>query len=260
MKHIINVENITIKYGENKALENVNFTIEKPSITIIMGPNAAGKTTLLKTLIGLTKPLSGRIEVLGIDPMRKRFDLRKLIGYIPQRDRISTNVPIKVMDVILMGLTIKKNWPRVIEARDIEKMRKIAKSFEIEDILNKNFHQLSGGQQQKVLLARTLISEPKILMLDEPFNGVDIISQSFITNKLRELHENNNTTILIATHDINPIIELAENLMILNKRVISFGKIDEVLREENLSKAYGGGKIILAEGKYYSIIGDTHTR
>ncbi|MCC6019001.1 MAG: metal ABC transporter ATP-binding protein [Candidatus Verstraetearchaeota archaeon] len=257
---IINVENLTVAYDKIMALEDVTFKIDAPSINVIIGPNGAGKTTLLKAIMGLVKPMKGRIEVLGLNPVEKSFEVRRLMGYIPQRDKVMEGIPMKVLDVILMGIATKREWPRVISKEDLEAAENTAEFLGIKDLMNKTFNQLSGGQKQKVLLARALISKPKILMLDEPFNGVDVISQYSIMEKLKELRKMNGTTILLVTHDINPMMELAENVMIINRRIIAFGRVNEALNEESLSKAYGGGRIIFAEGRCYSIIGDTHHR
>lgn len=257
---IVKVENLIAGYSKNIVLEDISFRIDKPSINIIMGPNGAGKTTLIKTMIGLLKPYSGCVEIYGLNPFKETSKVRRLIGYIPQREKIMEKIPIRVLDVILMGKIVKEDWPRIISRRDITEATEISSSLGIVDLLNRQFHQLSVGQRQKVLLARALISKPKILILDEPFNGVDIPSQYSIIEYLKKLKEILETTIIIVTHDINPIIDIAENIMILNRKLISFGKIEEALNEEAILKAYGGGKLFPIEGRKYLITGDVHAR
>ncbi|MGB9728727.1 MAG: metal ABC transporter ATP-binding protein [Thermoprotei archaeon] len=257
---VIDVKNLTVSYNEDPAILNVSFQLDDPSITVILGPNGAGKTTLLKALIGMIKPDYGVIRVLGFDPLKDTFKLRQFIGYVPQRDKIVRNIPLKVRNVILMGLLTKRQWPRISSKSDVDKMHKILELLDLTDFANKTFGELSGGQQQKVLLARALISEPKILFLDEPFNGVDIKSQAYIIEKIKSLRYTNNITVLIVTHDINPLIDIAENLIILNKSIVAIGKPLEVLTEQTLSKAYGGGKVIIVQDRCYTITGDVHSR
>ncbi len=260
MSEIINVKDLTVSYDKEPVIENVTFKLNDPMITVILGPNGAGKTTLLKALMGMVKPDKGSIEIFGINPLKEPFKVRQLVGYVPQRDKIIRSIPLKVKDVILMGLLTKRKWPRILLKDDINKMNKMLELLNLDDISDKPFGQLSGGQQQKVLLARALISEPEILILDEPFNGVDIKSQSYIIEKIKSLRYTNNMTVLIVTHDINPLIDIAENLILLNKNLIAMGKPLEVLTEEILTKTYGGGKVILIQDRCFTITGDIHAR
>lgn len=240
---IINVENLTVCYNRVIALEDVDLKVHKPSINIIIGPNGAGKTTLLKTLIGFINPIKGKVEVLGLNPFKSKVEVRKFIGYIPQMDKISNSVPVKVLDVILMGISVKKDWPRIIFKVDFEEVRNLTKFLGIEDILTKTFNKLSGGERQKVLLARALISKPKIVILDEPFNGIDIVSIQLIMEKLKELKDKG-TTILIATHYMDLLLNLVDNILVLNKRVIAFGKVKDVLEKEIVFRAYSENRNI----------------
>lgn len=257
---IIDVKDLTVSYNGEPAILDVSFQLNEPSITIILGPNGAGKTTLLKALMGMIKPDHGSIRVLGFEPVKESFKVRQFIGYVPQRDKIIRSMPIKVKDVVLMGLLTKRRWPRIPLKYDIDKVYKILELLDLTGFANKTFGELSGGQQQKVLLGRALISEPKILLLDEPFNGVDIKSQAYIVEKIKTLRYTNNITVLIVTHDINPLIDIAENLIILNKSIIAIGKPLEILTEQTLSKAYGGGKVIMIQDRCYTITGDVHSR
>jgi len=260
MNEIINVQNLTVSYDKEPVIEDISFKLNEPVITVILGPNGAGKTTLLKALMGMIKPNKGSVEIFGIDPFSEPFKVRQLIGYVPQRDKIIRSIPLKVKDVILMGILTKRKWPRILLRKDIDKMKEMLEFLNLNDISDKPFGQLSGGQQQKVLLARALISEPKILILDEPFNGVDAKSQSYIIEKIKFLRHTNNITVLIVTHDINPLIDITEKLILLNKNLIAMGKPLEVLTEEMLAKTYGGGKVILIQDRCFTITGDVHAR
>jgi ABC-type Mn2+/Zn2+ transport system ATPase subunit len=260
MNEIVDVQDLTVSYNKGPAIEDISFKLNEPMITVILGPNGAGKTTLLKALMGMIKPDKGSVKIFGINPFSEPFKVRQLVGYVPQRDKIIRSIPLKVKDVISMGILTKKTWPRILSKEDTDRMKKILEFLNLDDISNKPFGQLSGGQQQKVLLARALISEPKILILDEPFNGVDIKSQSYIIEKVKSLRYTNNVTVLIVTHDINPLIDIAENLILLNKNLIAIGKPLEVLTEEMLAKTYGGGKVILIQDRCFTITGDAHAK
>lgn len=260
MNEIINVQNLTVSYDKEPVIEDVSFKLNEPVITVILGPNGAGKTTLLKALMGMIKPDKGSVKIFGMNPFNEPFKVRQLVGYVPQRDKITRSIPLKVKDVILMGILAKRKWPRTLLREDIDKVEKMLEFLNLSDISDKPFGQLSGGQQQKVLLVRALISEPKILILDEPFNGVDIKSQSYIIEKIKFLRHTNNITVLIVAHDINPLIDIAENLILLNKNLIAMGKPLEVLTEEMLAKTYGGGKVILIQDRCFTITGDIHAR
>lgn len=259
MNDAIKVEDLEVRYGNYVALQEVSFRLPHPSILAVIGPNGAGKTTLLKSLIGLIKPVKGKINIFGIDAIHDPESVRKIIGYVPQRERVAEHIPIRAKDIVLL--------PKLVRAGPLTIPRKIdilAAKEALETVLlpretwDKKFSELSGGQKQKVLIARALVLQPKLLLLDEPFSGVDAPSQREIMELIYELKKENISTILV-THDINPIIEYIDYLLLLNKKAISFGVPDKVLTEENLSKAYGIKiKIITHRGACYAIIGDYH--
>ncbi|MEM3796113.1 MAG: metal ABC transporter ATP-binding protein, partial [Archaeoglobaceae archaeon] len=182
----IKAKNLSYSYGKTVALENLSFEIEEGEMIAVLGPNGAGKTTLLKCVLGLLKA-KGMISVLGKDP-RKDKKLLKLISYVPQKSSLSTDLPLKVSEVLKMAC----------EEIDLE----ILKQLELEGKLELLFRDLSGGFQQRVLIARALMKKPKILLLDEPFNGVDVVSQKKIVEVLKE----SAATTLVVVHNINPVL------------------------------------------------------
>ncbi|MCS7135660.1 MAG: metal ABC transporter ATP-binding protein [Nitrososphaerota archaeon] len=229
---------LTVRLNGFEALSNVTLSLNHPTFTAIIGPNGAGKTTLLKTILGLLKPQSGSIRVMGLDPTRESKKVRLMIGYVPQRDRVSFFVPIKVKDVVMMSRLVWKRPPRWITDHDVVAVKEALRIVGIEGLSDRRFDELSSGQQQKVLIARAIVSDPKLLLLDEPFNGVDLTSQHEIMNLIKTLKESG-VSIIMVTHDVSDVINLIDNLVLLYRSVIASGKPEDVLKEEVLKKVYG---------------------
>ncbi|MEM0266607.1 MAG: metal ABC transporter ATP-binding protein [Archaeoglobaceae archaeon] len=236
----IKAKNLSYSYGKTVALENLSFEIEEGEMIAVLGPNGAGKTTLLKCVLGLLKA-NGMISVLGKDP-RKDKKLLKLISYVPQKSSLSTDLPLKVSEVLKMAC----------EEIDLE----ILKQLELEGKLELLFRDLSGGFQQRVLIARALMKKPKVLLLDEPFNGVDVVSQKKIVEVLKE----SEATTLVVVHNINPVLHAVHRVMLLNKKLIAFGKANEVFTTENIVMAYGTEipLVVCEEGVKHPLYGDQH--
>ncbi|RLF97811.1 MAG: metal ABC transporter ATP-binding protein [Thaumarchaeota archaeon] len=255
------VEDLVVEYDGYRALEELSFKMKLPKFLTIMGPNGAGKTTLLRALIGLIKPVRGNISVLGFNPLREALKLRRLVGYVPQRERIEASVPFKVKSVVLMGRLCRRKVPRIPSKEDIKMAKEALAKVGAEDLWDKPFSRLSGGQQQRVLIARALISNPKLLLLDEPLTAIDVTSQWEILETLKKLERDEGIGIILVTHDINPVVEYTDEVMLLNRRLIAYGSLTDVLTEENLKKAYGPKvKVVAHEGICYAITGDIHVR
>jgi len=254
MKPLIKLENVTVTYDNRVALENITFTIEEPAFLTVIGPNGAGKTTLLKTLLGLLKPVEGEVIVLGRDVRKEAIAVRKLIGYVPQRERIDPAVPVIVKDVVLMGRVPRVRPGFRLGKVDVEKARQALERVGMLDAWNRPFSHLSGGQQQRVLLARALASEPKLLLLDEPLSGVDANSQEIILKMLRKLVDEG-VGVVMVTHDVNPVIGLTDYLLLLNRKVIGFGKPLEQIQPEKLNILYGRKVEIVRMGDACYVIG-----
>lgn len=259
MKNEIKVENLTVKINGNTILENINFKITLPKFTTIIGPNGAGKTTLLKTLIGLIKPTNGEVNVLGFNPVKDALKLRKYIGYIPQRERIELGIPVKVKDVVLMGILCRRKPPRIVTRKEKQLAKEALSKVGLEKLWNKQFSELSGGQQQRILIARALAIKPKLLLLDEPLSAVDVKSQWEILETLKKLEREDKIGVILVTHDINPIVEYTDEVILLNRKIIAKGNITEVITQENLRKAYGPNVRVITSGTTcYAITGDVH--
>ncbi|MEM1577161.1 MAG: metal ABC transporter ATP-binding protein [Archaeoglobaceae archaeon] len=236
----IKAKNLSYSYGKQRVLENLNFEICENEFVAILGPNGAGKTTLLKCILGTLKA-EGEIRVLDSDPRKDKRILR-FVSYVPQRSSLSLDLP----------LTVEK----VLSMRSKELDWKILENLELVDKLNLLFRELSGGFQQRVLIARALMNKPRIILLDEPFNGIDLVSQE----KILEMLENVDATILIVLHNINPVLHTLDRIMLLNREIIAFGKADEVFRKENMLKLYKTEipLVICEEGFIHPLYGDHH--
>jgi len=257
MDRDIIIRGLNIVLDGYRVLEDVSIDIRGNELTVILGPNGAGKTTLIKAILGLVKPSSGSIKVFGYDPFKEGEKIRKLIGYLPQLEKYSYEIAIPSIEVVLMGLMASRRFPRIPSKDDVRKALECLGRAGVRDIAYKPFNELSGGQRQRVLLARALVKEPRYIILDEPFTGVDVRGQREIIECLIDLKDD--IGILMILHDIAPIAEHIDNLILLNRRVIAWGPPIEVLTPENLKRAYGTEiPIIIQENICYPLLGDRH--
>jgi len=252
----LRLEGVTVAYGGVVALEDVSFSLHKGGFLCVAGPNGAGKTTLLRTILGLLRPRNGEIYVLGekLD-RRNAARLRRRMGYVPQLDRAERDIPVLMEDIVLMGYLPQLRPPRTLRKADFGNVLELLR---IDELKGKPFSQLSGGQQQRVLIARALVGDPEILLLDEPFSGVDPLSQRIILEALCSLKENG-TTIILVTHDINPLFRVADLFLFLKGRVVACGGADDVFNEETLRRVYGANvRVFTTDGEKHAAIGDYH--
>lgn len=227
MDDIINFNNVSIGYS-TALLPPFSFSVKRGNITGIVGPNGAGKSTLVKTVVKTIKPISGNVD----------FNF-KTIGYLPQKHFVNINFPLSAFQAATMGVENIKAYKS-----DLDKYKKnILSLFEKLNILSikdKLFSSLSGGQQQKVLLIKALSVNPDILILDEPSNGVDIVSEHELYNFLVKINKERQLTILIVEHDISKVFKIANNFIIINKdkELFKTGLKNEIITSENLSLLY----------------------
>lgn len=254
---IISISNLTVKLNGQLVLEDIDLEIREPSFLLIVGPNGAGKTTLLKILLGLIKPYRGEVRVFGLNPFREGASVRRLIGYVPQRDRISYEIPITVGEVVLMGVLLKKSPPRTASQEDIETARRALASLGMDGMWDCFFNELSGGQQRRVLIARALASNPSLLLLDETFAGLDLESQNTLLELLKSFKESGKTIIAVE-HELDPVMSLADKILVLNRSVYAYGEPEAVLSEDRLRQIYPHLKLIERNGKRIIVLGDRH--
>ncbi|MEA2085284.1 MAG: ABC transporter ATP-binding protein [Thermodesulfobacteriota bacterium] len=213
MEHAADLKNVSFAFSERPVLEDVNLTIKRGEFASIVGPNGGGKTTLLKLLLGLYKPDSGEILVLGRTPTKSRFR----IGYMPQHTNLDMYFPVTVMDVVLMGrlgLSLGGRYSK----KDREAAGTALSEVEMSGAANRIFSELSGGQRQRVLIARALCSEPELLLLDEPTSNVDSEIEEAFFEILTEL--NQRMTILMVSHDVGFVSQVVKSVICVNRKVV----------------------------------------
>ena len=230
---MIEMKNLSVSYQGQLALEPISLTIKGPTITGIIGPNGAGKSTLIKGLLGIVE--SEGQTFLDRKPMKQ--ELSK-IAYVEQKIHIDYNFPIKVKECVSLGLYPKIKLFQRLKASDWEKVARALKIVGLEDFAERQISQLSGGQFQRVLIARCLVQEANYIFLDEPFVGIDSVSEEIIMETLRQLRKAGKT-ILIVHHDLSKVVAYFDQVLLLNKEVIAFGSTESTFTKENMQKTYG---------------------
>lgn len=239
----LDVEGVVAGYESKVILDGVTFRLEHGTRAAIVGPNGAGKSTLFKALVGLLPLSAGRILIHGL-PLGSHFDC---VAYVPQRENVDWNFPVTVRDVVTMGRYGRLGWLRRPGKRDREIVDTSLERMGIVDLASRSINELSGGQQQRVFLARALAQEPHIFLMDEPFNGVDRVTQDATLELLDHLRSAD-VTVLISTHDLNLAASRFDQVLLLNRSLVAVGAPGEVLRQANLAKAFGSSLLVTGEG------------
>ncbi len=233
-------DRVTIAYNGSPALEDVTFDVPHGAQVAVVGPNGAGKSTLFKALVGLLPVKSGTIHIHG-QPLGNHQDC---VAYIPQREEVDWKFPVTVADVVMMGRYGKFGWFGRPSNRDRRIVYRCLEQMGIEKLHNAAIGELSGGQQQRVFLARALAQEPHILLMDEPFNGVDVATQE-TTLKLLDDLKKEKVTVMVSTHDLNLAATRFELTLLLNHRLVSYGPPAEALDARHIQSAYSGHVLVM---------------
>ncbi len=236
----IRVENLTVSYRGKPAIRNVSVVVGQGLRVGLIGPNGAGKSTLLRALVGLLVPDTGRVELFG-RPVR---EARKLVAYVPQRSEVDWDYPVVAEEVVLMGRFPHVGWVRRPRPEDRRVARECLRQVGMEALAHRQIGQLSGGQQQRVFLARALAQEARLLLLDEPFVGVDAATEEAIYGLLDRLREEGRT-VVVATHDLSRAQTAFDRLLLLNQHVVAYGPPAEVFQPALLQRTYGGRLTLL---------------
>ncbi|PZN09672.1 MAG: manganese ABC transporter ATP-binding protein [Bacillota bacterium] len=244
----VEVRNLYVAYHHRPVLRGVRLSCPPGVLAAFVGPNGAGKSTLFKAVLGLVKPASGSVRVFG-EPVERQ---RQRIAYVPQRELIDWDFPATVLDVVMMGRVPRLGWLRRPGRRDREKVLEALEQVGMAEHAHRPLAALSGGQQQRVFIARALAQEPDLLLLDEPYAGVDAATQDAIHDLLTRLRREGKT-ILVVDHDLSSVHRY-DLVALLNGRLIAFGPPSEVFTPENLRQTYGGRLTFLERAEQRTVI------
>jgi manganese/zinc/iron transport system ATP- binding protein len=237
----VHVEDLTVAYGGQPALWDIDVNIPPGVMAAIIGPNGAGKSTLLKSVLGVLRPTAGHVCIHGRPP----GDRLSSTAYVPQRSGVDWDFPASVLDVVMMGRYGHLGWLRWPGREERDRARAALAQVGMEDLAERRISDLSGGQQQRVFLARALVQEADVYFLDEPMAGVDATTERAIVAVLQQLRDAGKTLVVVH-HDLHTVRDYFDWLVILNVRVVAQGRVEDVYTPENLHRAYGG-RITLIE-------------
>lgn len=235
----LEIENLSVSYMETEALSDISCKIEPNQLVGIIGPNGGGKSTLIKAIMGLVSKDRGDIRIMD----KSIKSAYRELAYVPQKSSIDPSFPILVKDVVVQGCYPHISWWKRPRLEDYKKVDECLEKVGMIDFKKRQIGKLSGGQLQRVLLARALAQEANIFFLDEPFTGIDMASENQIMSVLRELRQMKKT-IFVVHHDLSKVKEYFDSLILLRRELIACGDKDEVLSPKNLERAYQGGGAI----------------
>ncbi len=238
----LSVYDLTVAYHRKPVVWDVGFDVPPGSLVGIVGPNGAGKSTLLKAVMDLIPRASGRVRVFG----KTYRENRQRVGYVPQRESVDWDFPVDALDVVTMGLYSKLGWLRPVRKKHREAAMEALQRVGIADLAKRQISQLSGGQQQRTFLARALVQDADLYLMDEPFAAVDAATERAIVEILRDMKGRGKTAVVIH-HDLQTVPEYFDYVILLNMRIVAHGPVDEVFTSENLQKTYGGRLTLLEE-------------
>ncbi|MCD6325108.1 ABC transporter ATP-binding protein [Candidatus Bathyarchaeota archaeon] len=243
---VIRLEDVWVKYGDLTVLEEINLSVQNLDFLGIIGPNGGGKTTLLKVILGLIKPARGKVKVLGASPEKSR----RFVGYVPQITQFDREFPVAVLDVVLMGRLGRKGFLGKYTDEDKKVAYEALESVEMLEFKDRQVGKLSGGQLQRVLLARALAADPRILLLDEPTASVDEPTKTELYELLKNL--NRKITIILVSHDIGVISSHVDKIACLNKRLFYHGSKE--IERETIEKTYQCPIDLIAHGVPHRVL------
>lgn len=234
----VTVKNLSLAYNKEYVLRDINLSIPQEKMVAIVGPNGAGKTSLLKSLLDIVKPQQGEV----VFPSMKERKRGEQIAYVPQSGSVDWDFPVTVLDVVMMGMYGRLGWFKRPGNKEKENAVQMLEKVGMKEYQNRQIGQLSGGQRQRVFLARALVQNAQIYLMDEPFKGVDAMTELIIVGLLKELR-NEGKTVIVVHHDLDTITEYFDWVILINKEIIANGPVKEVCCRENLHATYHGSDV-----------------
>lgn len=232
------VDDITVAYRNGTtALKQASFSSPRGSITALVGVNGAGKSTIFKAIMGFVPVVSGTISILGQEG--RKAQRNNLVAYVPQSEDVDWNFPVLVEDVVMMGRFGHMNFLRLPKAIDREKVAAALARVNMTEFARRQIGELSGGQKKRVFLARALAQEGEVILLDEPFTGVDVKTEDAIIDLLRALRDEGKV-ILVSTHNLGSVPEFCDRTVLVKGTVLAYGPTPEIFTRERLEEAFGG--------------------
>lgn len=238
MSSAIEIKDLSVTAKGKEVLKNITFTLEEGRFLGIVGPNGGGKTTLVRAILGLIRPTSGSTRIFGQSP-EHAIAHGGVFGYLPQHHNIDPNFPATALDIVLMGRYKPAGFLKWPGKKDREKALQCLSVMGAEELRNTQYGQMSGGQQQRVSIARALASDPRILVLDEPSTGIDVVGQENFYHLLKGLQKKMNLTILMVSHDIGSVTAYVDEISCLNISLHYHGNPLGALDEKVMTSLYG---------------------
>ena len=233
-KPVIEVKDLSVKFGEHLALDGLNLSIPRGAFVAIVGPNGAGKSTFLRALLGLIQPTKGKIRIFNDSPNNLKPEM---IGYVPQVKTMDRSFPALSIELVLTG--INSRWPWKRDSNKTDRALKALERVGADHLAQRPLAKLSGGELQRVCLARSIVREPQIVMLDEPATGIDVLGERDLYRLLEAYQKDAAAIILMITHDWHAATHHADHVLLMNQKQISFGNPSEALNEDYLRLAFG---------------------
>jgi zinc/manganese transport system ATP-binding protein len=251
---VIFLDHVSVHLGGTPILQDVSLSINQGEFIVILGPNGAGKTTLIKLLLGLIKPSAGSVRVLEESPKCGRRE----IGYVPQRRAIDVELALCARDLVGFGLDGHR-WGIGLPSRPREeKIDSALKEVDALDLADAPVGQLSGGEQQRILIAQALVSDPCLLLLDEPLANLDLAHQQEVVALVNKVCRERGVTVLLVSHDINPLLEFTDQVIYMANNHIAIGRPEDVITSDRLTSLYGSAvEVVHAKGRYFVVGAET---
>lgn len=236
-KPAIKLDGVTVRYGDMVALDKASITIPHGTFSGVIGMNGAGKSTLFKVIMGLVKPDSGRVTICERTPQAAKK--LSCVAYVPQSEMVDWDFPVSVYDVVMMGRLAGQNIFRTARGKDREATEAALRKVNMYDLKDRQIGELSGGQKKRAFVARAIAAGAEILLLDEPFAGLDAISEKRLTDLLVTLKEGGRT-IILATHELTSLTEYCDRIALIKQTVLAYGPTDEIFRRDLVEKTFDG--------------------